>query len=78
LGTLRFEVLQDYPEVVINLKTISGLDYIREDGSQLTIGALARLEDIARDATVKNRYPAFQKQLLRQLLLISGDGNHRW
>jgi xanthine dehydrogenase YagS FAD-binding subunit len=29
LGTMRFEILRSYPEAVINLKTISGLDYIK-------------------------------------------------
>ena len=26
LGTLRFEILPNYPEVVVNLKTIHGMD----------------------------------------------------
>ena len=44
---MRFKVLRDYPEVVINLKTIPGLDYIKEEDGMLKIGALTRLEDIA-------------------------------
>ncbi|MBN1191601.1 MAG: FAD binding domain-containing protein [Dehalococcoidales bacterium] len=58
IGTMRFEVLRDYPEAVINLKSISGLDYIREEDGLLRIGALTRLEDIALDANIKSRYPA--------------------
>ncbi len=58
LGTMRFEVLRSYPEVVVNLKTIPGLEYIREEGNLLKIGALTRLEDIARNTIVNNKYPA--------------------
>ncbi len=45
------------PTVVINLKTIPNLNYIREDGQGLKIGALATLDDIAADNTVKTKYP---------------------
>ena len=56
IGTMRFEVLRNYPEVLINLKAIPGMDYIREEESLLKIGALTRLQDIAMDATVKGKY----------------------
>ena len=56
LGTLRFEVLPIYPDVLINLKTIRGLDYIKEEGGLLKIGALAKLHDIAGNAIVNTRY----------------------
>ena len=58
LGTMRFEVLPDYPEVVVNLKSIPDLEYIKEDASMLRIGALTRLEDIAKNDLVKTRYTA--------------------
>ena len=58
LGALRFEVLPKYPEVVVNLKTIRGMDAIREEGGVLKIGALARLEDIARSDLVRKKYSA--------------------
>ncbi len=58
LGTLRFEVLPEYPETVVNLKTIPGLDFIKEDAAGLRIGATTRLEDIARSETVRARYGA--------------------
>ena len=34
LGSLRFEILPNHPEVVINLKSIPGLDSIREEGGR--------------------------------------------
>jgi xanthine dehydrogenase YagS FAD-binding subunit len=58
LGAMRFEILPNYPETVVNLKSIPGLDYIKEDAGILKIGALTRLEDIAKSETVKNKYAA--------------------
>jgi len=58
LGTLRFELLETYPEAVINLKSISGLDYIKEEGGMLKIGALTTLEEVAVSDVVKNGYVA--------------------
>ena len=65
VGTMRFEVLQDYPEVLINLKTIPGLDYIKEEAGALKIGALTRLEDIAGSPTVRKRYAALAEAARR-------------
>jgi NADPH-dependent glutamate synthase beta subunit-like oxidoreductase/CO/xanthine dehydrogenase FAD-binding subunit len=65
VGTMRFEVLREYPEVLINLKTISGLDYIKEEESNLRIGALTRLEDIAIDSIVRNGYAALSEAARR-------------
>lgn len=58
LGALRFEILPDYPEVLINLKGIPGLEYIKEEGGMLKIGALTRLEDIAKSDVVRAGYAA--------------------
>jgi NADPH-dependent glutamate synthase beta subunit-like oxidoreductase/CO/xanthine dehydrogenase FAD-binding subunit len=65
VGAMRFEVLRNYPEVVINLRTIPGLDYIKEENSVLKIGALTRLEDIAVNPTVKNKYAALAEAARR-------------
>jgi xanthine dehydrogenase YagS FAD-binding subunit len=56
LSTLKGEHLFDYPKVVINIKTIRGLDYIKEDSKVLKIGALAKLSDIAKSPILKERY----------------------
>lgn len=58
LGKLKDEILPTYPEAVINLKTIPGLDFIKEEEGVLRIGALSRLHDIAVNRTVKDRYAA--------------------
>jgi len=56
LGTLKDKILPDYPDTVVNIKTIPNLDYIREEGGVLKIGALAKLEKVAQSPLVKERY----------------------
>ncbi|MDZ7261699.1 MAG: FAD-dependent oxidoreductase, partial [candidate division KSB1 bacterium] len=51
-------VLRTYPETVINLKTIPGLDYIKEENGTVKIGALTRLQDIANSPIIKTKYAA--------------------
>jgi len=60
LGALRFEILptNTYPETLVNLKSIPGLDYIKEEGGMLKIGALTRLEDIAKNKLIQTKYTA--------------------
>ena len=55
---------KDYPEALVNLKSIPGLSYIREDGGQLKIGALTRLEErIAENAKVEKVQSISRKNL---------------
>ncbi len=58
LGTMRFELLPDYPEVLVNLKTVPGLDQVKEEAGMLKIGALVKLEDIAKNNLVRSKYAA--------------------
>ncbi len=53
LSILKGEYLTSYPEAVINVKTISDLDYIKEEGKVLKIGALTKLSDIAKSSLLK-------------------------
>lgn len=55
LGILKDRVLPTYPETVVNLKTIGGLDYIREDDRGVRIGALTRLAEIVESPLVAKR-----------------------
>lgn len=57
LGTLKAEILPVYPEALINIKTIKDLNFIKEDDAGLTIGALAKLNDVAQSSVIKNTYP---------------------
>jgi xanthine dehydrogenase YagS FAD-binding subunit len=56
LLTLKGEHLFDYPEAVIDIKTISGLDYIREDDKTLKVGALTKLSHIAGHPGLQSSY----------------------
>jgi len=59
LGQLKnFMSPNNAPDTLVNIKTISGLDSIKEEGGVLKIGALAKLADIAASATVKANYAA--------------------
>lgn len=53
LGTLKDEILPSYPELVIDLKTIEGLDEIVDEGEALRIGALVKLADLADSELVQ-------------------------
>jgi xanthine dehydrogenase YagS FAD-binding subunit len=57
-GKLKDEVMPTYPEAVVNLKTIPGLDFIRQEEHMLKIGALTRLADIAAEPIIQSNYAA--------------------
>jgi xanthine dehydrogenase YagS FAD-binding subunit len=58
LGTLKGENLFEYPEAVINIKKIAGLDQIAESKGTLRIGALAKLSALVNSPLLNDRYPA--------------------
>ena len=58
LGTLKDNITPEYPKTVINLKTIPGLDYIKEEDGMMKIGATTRLADIARSELVAGKVAA--------------------
>ena len=64
VGTMRFEILPDtmYPQILVNLKTIApSLEYIKEEKGMLKIGALTRLEDIAKSSVVRSKWAALSE-----------------
>ncbi|MCR5089212.1 MAG: FAD binding domain-containing protein [Oscillospiraceae bacterium] len=58
LGTLKDECLPYYPNYIVDLKTIPGLDSITETDSEIVIGTLAKLQDIADSEIVKKHAQA--------------------
>ena len=58
LSTLKGENLFEYPEALINIKTIAGLDRIAESKGTLRIGALAKLRALGDSPLLNERYPA--------------------
>ncbi|MGD0236803.1 MAG: FAD binding domain-containing protein [Syntrophorhabdales bacterium] len=65
LGKMKDEILPTYPEALVNIKTIPGLDLIEEKDGTLSIGALVRLEDIATDTRIIDAYPALAEAARR-------------
>ena len=47
VGEMRIMCNPGSPDMVVNIKTIPDLSYIREEGGMLKIGALTKLSDIA-------------------------------
>ncbi len=58
IGRLKDNMLPTSPTALINIKTIPGLDYIKEEGGVLKIGATTRLADIAAHPVIKQKYTA--------------------
>jgi xanthine dehydrogenase YagS FAD-binding subunit len=57
-GSEYLQLMKDHvvePDYVINLKTIPGLDYIREERGGFRFGALAKLADIEEHAAVREK-----------------------
>jgi len=57
LGELKDRVLPTYPELLVNIKSIPGLDSIERDEGGVRIGALAKLADVAAHPLIKEGYP---------------------
>jgi xanthine dehydrogenase YagS FAD-binding subunit len=58
LGRLKDNVLPTYPSTLINIKTIPGLDYVKEEAGVLKIGATTRLAEIAANPVINQKYTA--------------------
>ena len=58
LGRMQDNVSPAYPEIIINIKDIANLDHITEENGILHIGTLAKLEDIANNTVIKEKYSA--------------------
>jgi len=56
IGALKEKSLPEYPEAIINIKTIDGLSYVKEDEKGLKIGALTKLSEIADSSVIKEKY----------------------
>ncbi len=80
LGLLKERSLTIYPEAVINLKTIDGLDYIEEDEQGLRIGATTKLAQVAASTVIVEKYRLLSEAalsvatpLVRNMATIGGN-----
>jgi xanthine dehydrogenase YagS FAD-binding subunit len=58
LGELKDDVLPEPYAALINIKTIPGLDEISEEDGMLRLGTLVKLEDMAHNETIREKYTA--------------------
>lgn len=58
VGALKEKILPDYPEAVINLKTIPGAAYIHDEGDKITVGALTKLREVEEADAFKGELQA--------------------
>lgn len=56
LGLLKDQALPEYPEAIVNIKNICGLDHITRDSNGLRVGALVKLADLANSLQVREKY----------------------
>lgn len=58
LGGLKREIHPSTPELIVNIQTIPGMEYIKDEDGILKIGAQTKLRDIAENDVVKAKYTA--------------------
>ncbi|MBU5613841.1 FAD binding domain-containing protein [Geomonas azotofigens] len=57
-GLLKDQYLPGFPDSIINIKGIQGLDAIGEERGTVTVGALAKLSELSRSHLLAERFPA--------------------
>jgi len=80
LGKMKDAILPRYPEALIDIKSIPGLDFLKEERGVLRIGALTRLEDIGKEPLIREKYTALAQAAgrtasphLREMGTIAGN-----
>ena len=56
LGGMTDKSVPDYPDAVVNIKNIPGLDYIKANNRGVKIGALTKLADIVKSPAIRQDY----------------------
>lgn len=64
LGVLKDRILPDYPQVIINLKTIPDLNFLVEDEAGICIGALTPLIDIISSPFIEKTYSLLREAVI--------------
>jgi len=56
IGVLKDKIHSNSPEIVVDLKTVPGLNYVKVTRKGLKIGALTTLTDIYKNETIRDKY----------------------
>ncbi len=62
LGEIKDGIIE--PDIVVDLKSISGLSYIKKEKSEVRIGALTTVAELAEDEMIKNEHPGLHQAAL--------------
>ena len=80
IGVLQEQILEDYPEKVVDLKTVRGGEYIKQDGDTIEIGALTKLCDIVKSDLLNEKAPVLSQAarsvatpLIRNVATMGGN-----
>ncbi|MCL2337783.1 MAG: xanthine dehydrogenase family protein subunit M [Firmicutes bacterium] len=80
LGVLKDRILPDYPEALINIKTIPELSGVAEDEKTITIGALTILADLSAAPLIEKYCPLLKEAVdtvaapqIRNVATIGGN-----
>ena len=80
IGVLKEQILEDYPEKVVDLKTVRGGEYIKQDGDTIEIGALTKLCDIVKSDLLNEKAPVLSQAarsvatpLIRNVATMGGN-----
>ena len=64
IGVIKSDIIPNYPEALVNIKTIAGLDSVKVESGVLKIGALTTIEDIAENATIQGGWNVLSEAAL--------------
>lgn len=80
LGGLKADILPEYPEKLVSLKGIEGLDGIKEEADGLHIGAMTKLTTLVESDVIKEKVPMLAEAahsvatpLIRNIGTIGGN-----
>ena len=80
IGALKDDIWINPPDILVNIKTIPNMRYIREDNEGLKIGALTTLTDISESPVIIDQYRSLAQAanltaspLIRNLGTIAGN-----
>jgi len=61
LGAMVDKIHREYPDVLVNFKSIPEMDYIKEETGVLKIGAMTLLKDIVSNSIIQDKYAALSQ-----------------
>lgn len=80
MTVMRTHILKDYPDTVVNIKSVKDGEYIKEEDGKVAIGAVTKLKDVANDGLLNGTLKALPEAaysvastLVRNTATIGGN-----